>query len=339
MNKSELRKFIVKLTKEELFYQKNPTYVSKQYQQLEVEMTKDYGSVYTFSFEVELENLRRKGLPFTKQFLIVRQSRFSNVKLHKHNFIEMFIIYSGSATAVIQNKEIKLKKGNVCILDTGVPHTIAPLGEDDILINFLMHKSFFNTSMLNLLSSNDIISNFLLNVISTTKNHDHYIIFENNEMKLLFNLIENLMCEYYAPSFSTKEIIDAYMVLIFAELIKNYQRDETESYKSSNRTYIGEIIQYISENYTSCTLNSVAERFSFHPNYLSRYIKENTGHSYKELVQHQRINKASFLLLNTNLPVGEIAEEVGYKNYDFFYQKFRTYFNTTPKKYRDHHKK
>ena len=72
----------------------------------------------------------------------------------------------------------------------------------------------------------------------------------------------------------------------------------------------------------TCTLQSVANKFNLHPNYLIRYIKENTGYGYKVLIQEQRINKACFLLLNTNLSIEEISLEIGYKNYDFFYKNF-----------------
>jgi len=338
MNKTDLQHFLTHLTEEELFLRENPEYIPTP-KHIEMIETEEYGSIFSLSFETEQEKLRKKGLPFTNHFLIARQTRFYEIEMHQHNFVEMFIIYSGSATTIIQGKEVKLRKGNVCILDTAVPHAVEPLGEDDVLINFLMHKNFFTTTILNLLSSNDIISRFLLKVISTTHNHDHYIIFENNDMELLFNHIENLMCEYYSPTFSINEIVNAYMVLIFSELIKNYQRDETESHKLSNQTFIGEIIQYISENYTTCSLNSVAEYFNFHPNYLSRYIKKHIGYSYKTLVQQQRLNQASFLLLNTDLPIGEIADEIGYSNHDFFYQKFKSCFNMTPNQYRQKHRK
>jgi YesN/AraC family two-component response regulator len=343
MNRQDLISLWQTLTANEKHYESNPHYQAPYYNKLEQVVTDDFGPAYVFSFENELKNLKDKGLntklPHTDQFLIVRQSRFSNILPHKHDFIEMNIVYSGNATVTIQNKEVKLKQGNVCILDTNVVHSIKALGKDDIVINFLMQKKYFNTAMLSRLSNNDIISKFLLRAISKKRKEAQYIVFENSHHELFLNLVENLLCEYYEPSFYVKEIIDAYMVLIFTELLKNYQKYETDAYRRSTKTYIGEIIQYIAEHYVHCSLKSVAQKFNLHPNYLSRYIKESTGYSYKELVQEQRINQACFLLLNTDLSIEEISLEIGYKNCDFFYQKFRQKFSTTPKKYRDFHKK
>lgn len=41
------------------------------------------------------------------------------------------------------------------------------------------------------------------------------------------------------------------------------------------------------------------------------------------------------LLENTNIPIYEIASEIGYNNLNFFYKKFKKYFNVTPQKFRE----
>lgn len=87
-------------------------------------------------------------------------------------------------------------------------------------------------------------------------------------------------------------------------------------------------------NYQTVTLNSVAELFGFHPNYLSAYIKKHTGKSFKELIITQRMLQAGFYLRNTNTPISEIAQEVGYQNQGFFYKKFQEYYQMSPVEYR-----
>ena len=46
------------------------------------------------------------------------------------------------------------------------------------------------------------------------------------------------------------------------------------------------------------------------------------------------MNYASKLLINTNLPIIQIANQVGYDNHSFFTQKFREYFHLSPTTYR-----
>ena len=63
-------------------------------------------------------------------------------------------------------------------------------------------------------------------------------------------------------------------------------------------------------------------------------FKEQTGRTLISYITAQRMNYASKLLLNTELPVIQIANETGYDNHSFFTQKFREYFGVTPTVYR-----
>ncbi|GKU83307.1 helix-turn-helix transcriptional regulator [Niallia sp. NCCP-28] len=95
-----------------------------------------------------------------------------------------------------------------------------------------------------------------------------------------------------------------------------------------------EILKYIEENYLSTSLTEVAQKFHFHPNYLSRILKEHFGKTFSEMIQKLRLRQAKLLLENTPLPINRIADEIGYSNFNHFYKKFREYFNVTPAEYR-----
>ena len=66
-------------------------------------------------------------------------------------------------------------------------------------------------------------------------------------------------------------------------------------------------------------------------------FKEHTGRTLISYITAQRMNYASKLLLNTNIPVIQVANETGYDNHSFFTQKFREYFGVTPTVYRKKH--
>ena len=71
------------------------------------------------------------------------------------------------------------------------------------------------------------------------------------------------------------------------------------------------------------------------PNYLSNYIKKQTGHTFTQLVQDQRLMYAGSLLRNTDIPVAETANMAGYENVSFFYKKFLEKYGCSPKEYRN----
>ena len=51
----------------------------------------------------------------------------------------------------------------------------------------------------------------------------------------------------------------------------------------------------------------------------------------------QRFQKAVVLLMETDLPVEEIAANVGYENMSYFYRQFKARYGMTPRQYRLQH--
>ena len=68
-------------------------------------------------------------------------------------------------------------------------------------------------------------------------------------------------------------------------------------------------------------------------------IRQNTGVSFTDLLKQIRMSRATEYLLNTDLPVFEIAEIVGYHSADHFSRVFRSQFRCSPQEYRRTHVK
>jgi AraC-like DNA-binding protein len=324
MNHKELDEKLRTLTDRELYYRSNPIFPEK-YSRLDLV---DYEGKKIYLFDLQ-------DLIIGENITVSKHTRFVEVPMHIHKYIELSYVYSGKFTEIIKDKSITLKEGQICIIDTGVPHAILSTKEEDIIINILIRKEYFSTSFLSRLSSKGIISQFLVTAVSDKKDHDNYIIFNSDNNRRLPNLIRELLCEYFDKSLYSDEIIDCYMILIFTELMKVFQYDANQAHANSNGSAsIIDILQYLEENYMICTLASTAEHFNFHPNYLSSLIKKTTNKSFKELIQTQKLTRSSILLLNSDIPIYEIANEIGYQNLNFFYKKFKDYFGVTPNEYR-----
>jgi YesN/AraC family two-component response regulator len=94
-------------------------------------------------------------------------------------------------------------------------------------------------------------------------------------------------------------------------------------------------MHYIEENFQTCTLEQVAKLFNLNPTYLSSLLKKHVGMNYKQLVQSQKLKYAVKLLKNTDMPVTEIANDIGYENVNFFYRKFKETYRCTPGDFRN----
>jgi AraC-like DNA-binding protein/mannose-6-phosphate isomerase-like protein (cupin superfamily) len=266
---------------------------------------------------------------------INKHHRYADMPLHMHSFIEINYIYSGVCKQIINGKEVVMTKGQVCMLDSDVPHSIPALGENDILINIIMKKETFTTSFMGRLGDTGIVSKFLANAVSANQRHDHYILFHSQDNENLQYIIKNMMCEFFEEQDYSLEMVQFYLPVMFTELMRVYQLDMNfELTRVSGKANIIELLHYIEEHYNNCSLTSLGEKFNFNPNYLGNLLKERTGMTFLELVQMQRMIRASVLLKNTTKGIDDIAFEIGYESSSFFHRKFKQHFGCTPSQFR-----
>lgn len=268
-------------------------------------------------------------IPADEDFAITLHGRFIPVLEHIHNFIEISYVYSGKFRQVIDGREVTLKKGEICLIDTDVPHSIAPTGADDIIINILMTKKYFRDKLLLNSFSKGIITDFILNVISETASHRQYIIFKNKEFYEIHSVICEILKETFFPGIGSREAVSHYLNILFIKLVRDFDY-ETNGQTSRQDTQILEILKYLETNIENISLSALAERFHYSPNYLSTLLKKKTGKSYSEITLEKRLEHARTLLNTTDMRINEAAVKCGFNNPTFFYKKYKEKFHQLP---------
>ncbi|MFB5676369.1 AraC family transcriptional regulator [Paenibacillus terreus] len=280
---------------------------------------------------------RMKGEFFFKKnpVFISKHHRFANMPLHNHDFIEINYVYSGECRQVINGREVKLAQGQCCLLDVDVPHSIAPLEENDIIINIIMKHETVSQLFFSRLHQHGLVYDFLANAVVENRRHDRYILFHSEDNENLQYLIKNMICEFMDPREYSQDMLKHYIPLVFTELMRVYQHDKNfELEHQTRRGSIVDILEYIEAHYNDCTLTELAQRFNFNPNYLGNMIKERTGRTFLEWVQSQRMIRAGEQLRLTDKQIHEVAAEVGYEGISFFNRKFKEHYGVTPGQYR-----
>ncbi|SHJ52538.1 two-component system, response regulator YesN [Geosporobacter subterraneus DSM 17957] len=96
------------------------------------------------------------------------------------------------------------------------------------------------------------------------------------------------------------------------------------------------ILHYIEKNFhKGITLEDVAKHVGLSPFYLSKLFKKQVGINFIEYVTKKKIDKAKDLLVQTNLPVINIALELGFHEPNYFSKVFKKVEGITPSQYRD----
>lgn len=78
----------------------------------------------------------------------------------------------------------------------------------------------------------------------------------------------------------------------------------------------------------------IADALSLNPDYLGRKVKEETGSTITELIYKRKINLAKFYLQNTDLPVKQVANNLGIEDASYFGKIFKKYTGLSPNNYK-----
>ena len=100
-----------------------------------------------------------------------------------------------------------------------------------------------------------------------------------------------------------------------------------------------DIRQYVDKHYMEKILvGDIAGYFHMDLNYISRLFKKKTGKNLKDYLTEKRMEKALYLLANTDLKIYEISEASGYMDYFYFTRVFRKFTGLTPSEWRENRK-
>ena len=106
-------------------------------------------------------------------------------------------------------------------------------------------------------------------------------------------------------------------------------------FKDKNlNAYLREAIEYLRENFSlDLIIRNVANHLSISESYLAKLFKTEINCTFVEFLTRTRIYESTKLMKNKNMPIYEIAERVGYKDYRYFSMVFKKLIGVTPKEY------
>jgi YesN/AraC family two-component response regulator len=121
----------------------------------------------------------------------------------------------------------------------------------------------------------------------------------------------------------------AEMLAVIISLLENYSRTERMTALTLG------ILDYIHKNFRSrITLSDIASEFYFSPVYCESVFSSDMGQSVIDYVLDLRIQEAEHLIIEGDMTLSEIAERVGFTDYNYFSRTFKKRSGYTPTEYR-----
>jgi two-component system response regulator YesN len=173
------------------------------------------------------------------------------------------------------------------------------------------------------------------------------ILLRNNILSLVFALnkalanygasVEHILREHDIPKKIINESRDLRELKdYFREMVTSLMQYIRKNKKSAVKSVIEEALVFIGTNYCEdISLQLLSDKYYLNTAYLSRTFKSVAGMNFNEYLTKTRMEAAAQLLANKKLKVKDIAKLTGYNNPNYFMKKFRSYFNTTPSRFRE----
>lgn len=265
-------------------------------------------------------------------------SRYSGV-MHKHDFIEIVYVISGSARHAIGEMLYEVKKGDLIIVNYGVPHAFTPI--DDGEEQFSTYDLLFTTELFEITGIGKYDFSSLANsylfytLFSDSAIGENSLNLIRSETKDFAGLFSKIYEEYTNRKSGFMNMLRAYLIelitLIFREIDKKTRRDITRE----QREVVSKAIDYMKHNYnTKINLDNIVSDIFLSKNYFRQLFKSTTGMSVTDFIQSTRIEEACRLLLTTDRTVFDIAGDCGFTDMKFFYKIFKKITGKTPGDYR-----
>lgn len=258
--------------------------------------------------------------------------------LHDHDFIEFGYVELGKGYHIVGNEGYHIKSGDFFIINANIPHEYkSDQGTPITLYNCIFHPSSIDSSLNKCSDFVDVAYRYLFHSFYSEDDPKNYIKFSGSGHSEIRRLFKNMYHEYTTKENGYKQILKSDLIKLLILSFRIYKKDsaQTQSPPVLKRLVAQSAVQYLKEHYSSnITLEKLAERAYLSPSYFSRLFKQETGMTALQMLQKIRIERACQLLRSTDLPISQIAEQVGYLDGKFFYKLFQKETGTTPGKYR-----
>ena len=148
-----------------------------------------------------------------------------------------------------------------------------------------------------------------------------YTVSNNTKSQALHSIIEKLM-SVNCPDFDSR----------------HEKINENSDYLENQIETIKKVHDYLTQNLSKrITIEELSKQFAMNPTTLKTVFKDVYGSSLAAHIKEHRMEKAAELLVQSQLPVNQIAQEVGYESQSKFSSVFKDFYKQTPKDYKKNH--
>ncbi len=261
-------------------------------------------------------------------------SRFTS-GLHLHSGFEIQCIKKGTLFLTSEDSEFTANAGDIVIIPQGVYHQNSVLSEEFCRFTCeftILPNSAFSTSQ-EYLMYNRVLSRI-----------NKMLVLPEGKARSILDMLENTENLNSTEIFNrNRSVLSIFLIDVLSEISSRFSSVQAPNdfVKIKGNTHLSEkqkfiITNCLAENFAKDTTALEIERgLGMSKRNAARIVYNLFGKTVSELVLEHRMGAASAWIKNSDEPLSEIAERVGYKTYVAFFTAFKKYYGESPNKYRE----
>jgi len=241
----------------------------------------------------------------------------STLGLHWHGNMELCRMIEGSCDFTVSKMSYTAQAGDIIFVNVGEFHSI-----DKNHGSYKMSICTFSPAILHNLCGD-------IGAISTHITFDR--LKEAGIDSEICHAFDCLCKEINNEEKYSNVLFQANLIKICGLLLRNFEAPAPTKTDISKITSFQKILEYLSENYAeNITLKTIAEKFNYNPVYISRLFTINAGINFKYYLDNIRVQKATEMLLKTDMTVSEISSACGFDTIRTFNNVFKKVMGVAP---------
>ena len=256
---------------------------------------------------------------------------FRSLYNHWHKEMEIIYIDKGNGLARLNRETLRLKEGDLLIVNSGVLHGIKSDSRHILYYRSVVFDLSFLAGPAGDLCQEKVISLLMENRAEFT----HLITPANENYNNIFHLFcEIHKCHKEKPPFYYMKLKGLFYGLFYEMLAGNYIIT-TDAEQNRNLLSVKKVLDYISAHYREpLSVKELSGLSNYSEFYFMKLFKQYTGKTAAAYLNDYRLEKAKSLLLHTDASVTDIALDVGFNNTSYFIKKFQEANQLSPHKFR-----
>lgn len=267
-------------------------------------------------------------------------SGVNSTLFHSHNFIEFAYVAKGTLRLLVNDTVAEFAPGDICLMDCNTRHA-EQIGKEPVLLLYLSLSPEVFRYVMDTDKAKSYEEQYLRSIVMEKKEHYQYVRFHPAaDARETLTALSAILEEAVGSRPGARDIIKGNVIRLLHLLTKEYSLELTNNEKAQlRRRLYSDVCAYIRKHCHDVSIEMLANKFHYNPDFFNRLIKEYSDMTYTELLQSERLHRAEQLLLTTENSVNSIAHEIGYQNLGYFYKLFRQKHGMLPTEYRAFHLK